>query len=101
MSNLSFPSDTDNEGKPPKWRHWWDRTATPRSSSSPLTDGQEEGECIGDDGHDKEGDAVADDGQDEDEEKEEDEDKDSRWRRLVAEEVAEQRQRQRRRQGPG
>jgi hypothetical protein len=54
MRNLSLPSDSDREGKPSGWRHWWDRAATPSSSSSPSTDGEEE-----------EGDAVTDDGQDE------------------------------------
>jgi hypothetical protein len=32
MSNLSLLSNTKNEGKPPGWRHWWDRVATPSSS---------------------------------------------------------------------
>jgi hypothetical protein len=66
--------------------------ATPSSSSSPPTDG-EEGDAIPDDRHDEEGeaiveegDAVGHDGQDEEEEKEEDED--ARWARLEAEEAA-------------
>ncbi|KAK1653621.1 hypothetical protein QYE76_071426 [Lolium multiflorum] len=78
MSNISLPSDTDSEGKPPGWRHWWDRVATPSSSSSPPTDGDEE----------EEGDAVAEDGQDAEEEKEEDEV--ARWTQLEAEEAAEE-----------
>jgi hypothetical protein len=49
MSDLSqLPSDTDNEGEPPGWRHWWDRVAKPSSgddSPSPL-DSAEEWEAV-------------------------------------------------------
>jgi hypothetical protein len=45
MSNLSLPSDTDSEGKPPGWRHWWDRVATPSSSGSPPMDIEEDWEA--------------------------------------------------------
>jgi hypothetical protein len=75
MSNLSLPSDSDSEGKPPGWRHWWDRTATPSSSSSPPTDF-----------HEEERDAVADDVRGEVGEEEEDEE--AMWTRLEAEEAA-------------
>jgi hypothetical protein len=42
MSDLSLPSDTDNEGKPSGWRHWWDRVATRSSDGSPPPDNEEE-----------------------------------------------------------
>jgi hypothetical protein len=61
MSNLCLPLGTDIEGKPLGWRRCCDRTATPSSSSSSPTDGQEEeGEAITDDGWDEEGDAGSD-----------------------------------------
>jgi hypothetical protein len=59
MSNLSLPSDTDNEGKLPGWRHWWDRAATPSNPSSPLTKGKDEGDAVGLDGQDDEEDLDA------------------------------------------
>jgi hypothetical protein len=43
MSNILLSSDTDSEGKPQGWRHWWDRDATPSNPSSPPTKGEEEG----------------------------------------------------------
>ena len=48
MSDLSWPSDSDSEGKSPGWRHWWEREKTPSSSSSPSNDGIEE-DAIADD----------------------------------------------------
>jgi hypothetical protein len=54
MSNLSLPSDTDNEGKPPGWRHWWDRAATPSDPSSPPREVEEEGCVVALDGQEEE-----------------------------------------------
>jgi hypothetical protein len=90
MSNLSFPSYIDSEGKPPGWRHWWDIAGTPNSSTSPLTDDHgEEWEVY--DGHEEEVEAVVDDGHEEEEEEEEDEE--ARWTRLEAEERQRRRER--------
>ncbi len=54
MSNLSLPSDMDNEGKLPGWLHWWDRAATPSNPSSPPMKVEEEGGAVGLDGHEEE-----------------------------------------------
>jgi hypothetical protein len=72
MSNLSLLSDTNTEGKPPRWRHWWERATTPSSSGSPpieghvkeleADDGQEE--AITDDGHEEEVEAIVGDDHD-------------------------------------
>jgi hypothetical protein len=72
MSNLSLPSNTHIEGKPPGWRHWWDRAATPSNPSSPPTKGEEEGDAVGLDGQDEE------------------EDLEARWTLLEALEVADE-----------
>ncbi|KAK1611180.1 hypothetical protein QYE76_034853 [Lolium multiflorum] len=72
MSYLSFSSDIEREGKPPGWRYWWDRVATPSSSSSLPTNSQEEDwEADGD--HEEEGKTVADDDHEKEEEEEEEE----------------------------
>ncbi|KAK1677854.1 hypothetical protein QYE76_038702 [Lolium multiflorum] len=42
MSDLSWPSDTDSEGKPPGWRHWWDKAASSSSDDSPPPASEDE-----------------------------------------------------------
>jgi hypothetical protein len=69
MSNLSLQSNTDNECKPPGWRHWRDRDATPSDPSSPPREFEEEGGAVGIDGQ-------------------EEEDSDAKWARLEALEAA-------------
>jgi hypothetical protein len=55
MSNLSLLSNSDSEGKPSRWRHWWDRTVTPSSSFSPPRDNREGEDAVADDGQGEEG----------------------------------------------
>jgi hypothetical protein len=76
MTDLSWPSDSDSEGKSPGWCHSWEREKTPSSSSSPANDATTDDP----DAHD----AISDDPE------EEEEDEDSRWARLEAEEAAEE-----------
>jgi hypothetical protein len=60
MSYISgLPSETSSEGKPPGWRHWWDRvrTASSGDDSPPPLDSAEEWQAVEEDAE-EEGSAV-------------------------------------------
>jgi hypothetical protein len=62
MSDLSqLPSDTDSEGKPPGWRHWWDRVATPSGGddSQPPLESAEEWEAVEEEAEEEEAEEAA------------------------------------------
>ncbi|KAK1631717.1 hypothetical protein QYE76_006032 [Lolium multiflorum] len=93
MSNSSLPSDSESEGKPPGWLHWWETPATLNDPGSTPRKVKEDGGTVGSDSQEEEdGGAVGSDS-------EEEEDSDAKFARLEALEAANEKARKGRRQG--
>lgn len=80
MSDYTLPSDSESEGKPPGWMHWWETDATPSDPGStpsdpPSTPSEEEEDGAGNASDDQEvdGGAAGSDADDDEEEAADDE----------------------------